>query len=173
MANQILKMDYHDDGLTSLQRIKKYKEESMKKSATMNKSKSRTGCKLYKFTPLLIFIKFLMLANIDSQVLTGGEEIGLPSSNYKISQLKYRISVILNHLLNGYNERDYIYYLYRREIDPKVFRKNFAYQYFFFTELNNAEYRTRHFFQYNLDLNAERLSPYIVEIGFQLFFLLK
>jgi hypothetical protein len=67
-----------------------------------------------------------------TKLLAEGEEIQNPSSNYMISMAKYHVLVLLNHLLDSHKATDYIYYLYRRELDPDGFRMNLAYQDYFF-----------------------------------------
>ena len=81
--------------------------------------------------------------------------------------------MILNTLLDGFEKTDYVYYLLRREIDPMTFRINFAYQYYFFKKFHMAEYRTNLFFRYHENINKDKNSPFIIENGFMLFFLLK
>ena len=96
-----------------------------------------------------------------------------PSSNFKISLAKYHSLMILNALLDGFEITDYVYYILRREIDPITLRTNFAYQYYFFKKFHMAEYRTNLFFRYHENINKDKSSPFVIEIGFLLFFLLK
>jgi hypothetical protein len=171
IANEILKMKYHIDGLNFVQRMKLH-ENSMKDSISFSRSKRGGKHNLFHTQ----FIETNISATVvktESKVLTDGKRVTLPSSNYTISLAKYRCWVILNHLLDGHDPSDYIYYLYRREISPDVFRMNFAYQHYFFTKFNNMEFKVNNFFQYNADINKINMSPFIIEIGFQLFFLLK
>lgn len=89
-----------------------------------------------------------------------------------ISLAKYWILVILNSLTDGYEPSDYIFYIYRREIHPEIFRQNFAFQRYFFQRFEQDQYRTELFNVYHESINKKK-SPMIMEIGFELYFLLK
>jgi hypothetical protein len=103
----------------------------------------------------------------------GEDYVPRPSTNYMISLAKFRVLLILNHLLDGFEVDDYVYYLYRRSFTPTMFRKNFAYQQYFSHNISGNEYKTKMFFTYHQNLNVKQISPYIIEIGFELYFLLK
>jgi hypothetical protein len=103
----------------------------------------------------------------------GVDYVPRPSTNFMISLAKFRVLLILNHLLDGFEVDDYVYYLYRRSFTPTMFRKNFAYQDYFYNHSFRGEYRTSLFFSYYQNLNKKDMSPYIAEIGFEFYFLLK
>ena len=103
----------------------------------------------------------------------GNAEITLPTTNYMISLAKYWMLLILNHLTDGHEPSDYIFYIYRREINPEIFRQNFAYQQYFFNKRYRSQYKKELFFTYHENINRKNRSPMIMEIGFEFYFLLK
>ena len=66
----------------------------------------------------------------------------------------------------------YVYYTFRRVLDPDVFRKNFAYQDYFIKKFHKGQYSLKMFFRYNRSVDDEKNSPLIIEIGFHLYFLI-
>ncbi|CAI2387002.1 unnamed protein product [Moneuplotes crassus] len=101
-----------------------------------------------------------------------GDEVTQPQNNFMISMVKYKSLLILLELLVGRNRTNYVYYILRRVLDPDVFRKNFAYQAYFVKRFHRNEYSIKLFFRYNLDVETDNNSPLIVEVGFNLYFLL-
>jgi hypothetical protein len=96
-----------------------------------------------------------------------------PTTNYMISLSKYYVLQILNYLSDGFNYDEYVFYLYRRIIWPVTFRKILAYQHYFFTKRYDSQYSTDLFFTYYENINKKDKSPFIIEIGFECYFLLK
>lgn len=96
-----------------------------------------------------------------------------PATNYQISLAKYQVLMLLNALLDGFSPNDYVYYLYRRELHPDKLRLNFAYQEYLLTKFHKSEYKLNLFFQYQDSVDKEKDSPFIIEIGFLLYFLIK
>ena len=45
--------------------------------------------------------------------------VAKPKNNYLLNLAKYRILNILNYLLDGFEPTDYVFYLYRRELNPE------------------------------------------------------
>ena len=167
LANGILKMEYHDDEsvitdeVEPLKKFGAYKEDYSKVyPKSLFKSSS------FKYQPLTF-------QHLFEKRYFHSMSFSKPSSNFKISLAKYHCLMILNTLLDGFEKTDYVYYLLRREIDPMTFRINFAYQYYFFKKFHMAEYRTNLFFRYHENINKDKNSPFIIENGFMLFFLLK
>jgi len=101
------------------------------------------------------------------------QNVARPSTNYMISLSKFRVLSILNHLLDGFEATDYVYYLYRRVLSPAIFRKNFAYQQYFFSKSCGTEYDTNLFFKFYQNFDKKNKSPFVIEIGFECYFLLK
>lgn len=78
-----------------------------------------------------------------------------PETNYMISLVKLKSVTILLQLLVGRTSKSYVYYLYRRIIDPELFRLNLAYVYDFFTCYHNKQYTNDLFFKYNKDIDTK------------------
>lgn len=89
-----------------------------------------------------------------------------------ISVAKYKCLQVLMQMLVGRRSDSYVYYLFRRVLQPKTFRLNFAYQTYFIAEFHKGEYSKDLFFRYDQHIDDDTASPLIVEIGFQLYFLL-
>ena len=100
------------------------------------------------------------------------DEIKQPSNNFMTSLIKYKCLLVLLQLLVGRSPTSYIYYLYRRVLEPKTFRLNFAYQSYFFEKFHKNEYRLDLFFKYDKHVDSKIESPMIIEVGFYLYFLL-
>ena len=83
------------------------------------------------------------------------EIVTKPPNNYLISQAKYRILNILNHLLDGFDSNHYVFYLFRRELNPMCFRKTFAYQKYHFNDDYKSEYTNKVFFNHTQDTNLD------------------
>lgn len=105
----------------------------------------------------------------DSKYFEGTKQ---PQNNFMISMIKYKVLIILLQLLVGRSRNSYVYYSLRRILDPDVFRKNFAYQSYFIKRFHKGEYSLKLFFRYNIDVDTDNNSPLIMEVGFQLYFLL-
>ena len=86
--------------------------------------------------------------------LTLKTEYTQPETNFMISLVKLKSVTILLQLLVGRTSKSYVYYLYRRIIDPELFRLNLAYVYDFFTCFHSKEYTNDLFFKYTKDLDA-------------------
>jgi hypothetical protein len=162
VARDILVLKYHDDektlddfvhdkiGVSNSFRIQSgtlRKTKDNKKSLNSSKSNS----------------------NIDLETTRASR----PTTNYMISLAKYFVLQILNYLSDGFNYDEYVFYLYRREIMPITFRKILAYQEYFYSKRYGSEYRTELFFSYHENINKTNKSPFIIEIGFECYFLLK
>ena len=158
VAVQILAMGYHEDEMEYGNKLNEI-NSSLSKAVTIGMTKSRLG---------------LPSISVGRSSLKhyGNSEVTLPTTNYMISLAKYWILLILNHLTDGYQPSDYIYYIYRREINPDIFRQNFAFQRYFFLKFNKDQYKTELFFTYHQNINTKK-TPMIIEIGFELYFLLK
>mmetsp|Transcript_29160 Transcript_29160/g.33361 ORF Transcript_29160/g.33361 Transcript_29160/m.33361 type:complete len:146 (-) Transcript_29160:1415-1852(-) len=89
-----------------------------------------------------------------------------------ISIAKYKCLQVLMQMLVGRRSDSYVYYLFRRVLEPKTFRINFAYQAYFIKEFHQGEYSKDLFFRYDQHIDEDTESPLIIEIGFQLYFLL-
>ena len=100
------------------------------------------------------------------------EEITQPSNNFMTSLIKYKCLQVLLQLLVGRSPTSYIYYLYRRVLEPRTFRLNFAYQSYFLEKFHKDEYRLELFFRYDQHIDSKVESPMIIEVGFYLYFLL-
>lgn len=100
------------------------------------------------------------------------DEIVPPANNFMISILKYNCLMVLLQLLAGRRPTSYVYYTLRRVLDPDTFRLNFAYQYYFVRKFHKGEYNMKLFFRYDRDVDVTNQSPLIIEIGFNLYFLL-
>ena len=79
---------------------------------------------------------------------------------------------VLLQVLAGREPTSYVYYLYRRVLDPELFRLNFAYTNDFRKRYNGGKYTMDLFFKYNIDFTKAGDSPLIIELGFRLFYLL-
>jgi hypothetical protein len=75
-------------------------------------------------------------------------------------------------MLAGRSPTSYVYYTYRRVFEPDVFRLNFAYQNYFIEKYHEDEYTMDMFFRLNQDLDSNKNSPVVIELGFNLYFLL-
>lgn len=87
------------------------------------------------------------------------------------SLIKFKSLLVLQQMLVGREPDSYVFYLLRRVLDPDLFRLNFAYQSYFFQNFHGSEYITDVFFRYSRE-ESEKSSPFIIEVGFQLYFLL-
>ena len=90
-------------------------------------------------------------SDVDDSLLK--TEFTQPQTNYMISLAKLKCASVLVQLLVGRNSKSYVYYLFRRIIDPEIFRLNLAYIYDFFTCYHNNEYTMDLFFSYNKDID--------------------
>lgn len=95
-----------------------------------------------------------------------------PLTNYMTSLIKYKCISVLLHLLSGREPSSYVHYMFRRILGPDVFRLNFAYQDHFIKKFHKEEYTLDMFFKYERDLDEDIKSPLIIELGFNLYFLL-
>ena len=68
--------------------------------------------------------------------------------------------------------KHYIYYSFRRSLDPEIFRKNFVYQNYFIKNYHSNGYQTDLFLRDEIDVNKIVKSLLIIEIGFLLYFIL-
>ena len=75
-------------------------------------------------------------------------------------------------MLAGHNSQSYVYYTFRRVLEPDMFKLNFAYQSYFMRKFHKGEYTLNMFYRYNLDVDSEDKSPLIIELGFNLYYLL-
>lgn len=158
VAVDILAMKYHDD-VNNIEEGSTFERlDSRLESITIRKSKS-------EFPSLSI--------GKSTYRKIGERKVTLPSTNYMISLAKLRVLSLLNHLLDGFEPTDYVFYMYRREINPEIFRLILAYQHYFFYREYNYEYKTDLFFNYFQNINIKDRSPFIIEIGFECYFLLK
>lgn len=98
--------------------------------------------------------------------------IPLPSTNFMISIIKFKSVSILLEMISGLEPTDYIFYSFRRNLDPEIFRKGFAYQQYFVKYFHNNEYQTYLFHRNEMSVDKRTKSPLIIEIGFYLFFIL-
>ena len=119
------------------------------------------------------FTNSISIGKSMSQKSNGEDIITLPSTNYMISLAKLRVLLILNHLCDGFEPHEYVFYLYRRELSPEDFRLNLAYQHAFFNNEFNGELKNEMFFSYYQNINIRDKSPFLIEIGFECYFLLK
>ena len=87
------------------------------------------------------------------------ELITQPKTNFHISLAKYHVAQLLNHLLDGFQPSEYVYFLYRRELDPHLFRLTFAYQKSFMMSSYRQVYTRRMFFNYGQSSEKEELDP--------------
>ena len=99
-------------------------------------------------------------------------EISMPSTNFMIGLSKFKWVTILLQLLVGRDPNSYVYYLFRRVLDPELFRLNLAYTYDFRSRYNNGKYTMDLFFKYSRSIDDPDDSPLIIEIGFRLYYLL-
>jgi inositol 1,4,5-triphosphate receptor type 1/inositol 1,4,5-triphosphate receptor type 3 len=160
VAVPILDMRYHDNEKDMASMVRRQLED-VNKSGSITIRKSRTE------------FPSISIGKSKFRTLAGDVNVTIPSSNYMVSLAKYWTLLLLNNLTNGFEIDDYVYYLYRREIDPDIFRNVFAYQQYFFAKKYHSQYKTDLFFTYTGNMNKEDRSPFIVEIGFECYFLLK
>lgn len=159
VANAILKFDYRDD------------EEIIRST-----EKNNVGA----LSKQLSLAQSIHSIRAKSQGQSGGksrfdisnDDITLPINNFMISLIKYRCLLVLSQLLEGRSTKSYVYYSFRRILDPTVFRQNFAYQSYFMKKFHRNEYTLGMFFKYNSDIDRTFDSPLIIEVGFILYFLL-
>ena len=150
LSNDILMLDYKNKskkGVIMADGTDKVKKSDLKtnSSKSIQKSKSITASTLNHLT---------------EQVVTK------PKLNFHISLAKYRILFILNHLLDGFKITDYVFYLYRRELNPDCWRKTFAYQKYYMDKYYKLDYTQDVFFNYVQENDDEQYIPCIIEIGF-------
>jgi hypothetical protein len=164
LCNAILNLDYNEEMLNKIDDVET--PEEMKKSVASVKGESLKNKSLKSAKS----VKFNRNKGLASN----------PASNFMTSLAKYKCLIIMMQLLVGREATSYIYYLYRRVLDPEMFRLNFAYQAHFIRRFHKNDYSMDLFFRYDSNIN-ENLesdndgtleSPLIVEIGFQLYFLL-
>jgi hypothetical protein len=74
------------------------------------------------------------------------DSLSVPQNDFMISLIKYKAASILLTMVSHAEPDDYIFYVYRRVIDPDVFRLNFAYHSYFIDKFHNNEYDTNLFF---------------------------
>jgi hypothetical protein len=75
-------------------------------------------------------------------------------------------------LLDGHEPEEPIYYHVSRVIKASTIRRNLAYQGYLFKRYHSEKYSLNLFFRYELDLNGKH-TPFIIEIGFNMYFLLR
>ena len=159
VANAILKFDYRDD------------EEIVRSS-----KRDEVGM----LSKQLSLVQSIHSIKAKSHGNSGGkskfdisnDDITLPINNFMISLVKYKCLLVLSQLLEGRSPTSYVYYSFRRILDPMVFRQNFAYQSYFMRKFHRNEYTSSMFFKYNSDIDRTFDSPLIIEVGFILYFLL-
>ena len=98
--------------------------------------------------------------------------IPLPKTNFMISMIKNKCAGILLEMISGLDPTHYIYYSFRRNLDPEMFKLNFAYQNYFIRNCHSNGYQTNLFLRDELDVNLRLKSPLIIETGFLLYFIL-
>ena len=103
MSNDILMLDNHYDSKFN---SKIEYDEYILKSAL------KSGVNMSMGTSILV-------ANNDANKLDYSQVIAKPKNNYLLNLAKYRILNILNYLLDGFESTDYVFYLYRRELNPQ------------------------------------------------------
>ena len=103
MSNDILMLDNHYDSKFN---SKIGNDEYILKSAL------KSGVNMSMGTSILV-------ANNDANKLDYSQVIAKPKNNYLLNLAKYRILNILNYLLDGFESTDYVFYLYRRELNPQ------------------------------------------------------
>ena len=157
LSNDILMLDYNR------KKKKKDKGESGDDYVLKSSLKTNTSRSMSKSRSLHGYD----LEAINNQIVTK------PSKNYMISLVKYRILNILNHLLDGFEPDHYVYFLYRRELNPECFRKTFAYQKYYFDKYYKSVYTKEVFFNHTQDTDKDEPIPCIMEIGFMCFYILK
>ena len=160
VAVQILAMEYHEDEFNYGKQLAQMNKSAIKNHSVTFRNKSKIG------------IPSISIGKSSIKKLGNGE-VTLPTTNYMISLCKYWTLLILNHLTDGYEASDYIFYIYRREINPEIFRLNFAFQKHFFSQMYKEDYKTELFFGYHENISKKMNSPMIMEIGFEFYFLLK
>ena len=96
-----------------------------------------------------------------------------PQTNYQLSILKYRTLRLLLQMLDGHSPQAPIYYQVRRIVSAEILRKNLAYQTYFFRYYHRSQLSTDLFFKYDKKFSKKGRDPFIIEIGFNLFFLLR
>ena len=99
-------------------------------------------------------------------------EITQPASNYMISLAKFKWTTVLLQMLIGSDPTSYIFYHYRRVLDPELFRLNLAYVSDFANRYNDGKYTMDLFYKYNKNYDETDDSPLIIELGFKLYFLI-
>ena len=85
---------------------------------------------------------------------------------------KFKCVTVLLQILVGREPSSYVYYHFRRVLDPELFRLNLAYVYDFRQQYNEGKYTMNLFFKYIKDFDNADESPLIIELGFRLYFLL-
>jgi hypothetical protein len=156
LCNAILNLDYNEEMLNKIDDAET--QEEMNKSVASVKSASLKNESLKSAKS----VKFNRNKGLASN----------PASNFMTSLAKYKCLIILIQLLVGRDATSYIYYLYRRVLDPEMFRLNFAYQAYFFERFHKNNYSMDLFFRYKNGIDMDSASPFIIEVGFQLYFLL-
>ena len=99
-------------------------------------------------------------------------EISQPDSNFMISLVKFKCATVLLQMLIGSEPTSYVYYHYRRVLDPELFRLNLAYVVDFASRYNDGKYTMDLFYKYNKNIDDPDDSPLIIELGFRLYFLI-
>ena len=105
-------MKFHDKEKTEFDILPGF-NDSQKDSMTIRRSKSAFPS---------MSIGKSSFSSKGSMTLTGESKVTLPATNYMISLGKYRVLLLLNHLTDGFEPSDYVFYLYRREIRSRCFQ---------------------------------------------------
>ena len=100
------------------------------------------------------------------------DEISQPANNYMISLAKFKWTTVLLQMLIGSDPTSYVFYHYRRVLDPELFRLNLAYVSDFANRYNDGKYTMDLFYKYNKNYDETDDSPLIIELGFRLYFLI-
>ena len=134
MSNDILMLDNHyDSKFNSKIEYNDYVLKSaLKSGANMSMNMSRS----------------MSFSNNDVSKIDYSQFIAKPKNNYLLNLAKYRILNILNYLLDGFESSDYVFYLYRRELNPQCFRKIYASEKYYFDQFYKSKYQSKVFFNY-------------------------
>ena len=165
IANEILKMDYKDD-----QEVKEEGGRNLNKKTQSGGKTEHFNSKHFLANPSPLSSAKNFSRKDKNEI--NWDEVTQPKTNFMISMLKYKTLLILSQLLVGRNRSSSVYYSLRKILDPDVFRRNFAYQKYFISKFHSNQYSLKMFFRYNLDVNDEKNSPLIMEVGFQLYFMI-
>jgi hypothetical protein len=101
------------------------------------------------------------------------ENVDYIKDNFKMSIVKYKaLCLLLSFTSHSDSVTNDAFFKYKTKINPYIFRKVLSDQDYFFNKYHNRIYMNRLFYRFDIDPKEATKSPFILEQGYILYFLL-